>query len=100
MFDRRSLRRRRPLHGRHASYRRNRMALVLLWVDVPAARSDARRRSLAGDVVGAPAEHTAVSRPLAAAPATGCVLEAWFGMRGLRSDPMSGVRGRWLDRCL
>ena len=57
----------------------------------------AGRRSLASDVAGAPRERAAVLRTLASAPATRCVLEARIGLRGLRSDPMSRVRRRWLD---
>src|SRR5215831_11818124 len=76
------------------------MGLVLFRLNVPAARPDARRRSLAGDVVGAPGERAAVLRALAAAPTARCVLEAWIGMRGLRGDPMPRVRRRRLDRCL
>src|SRR5262245_38529882 len=76
------------------------MGLVLFRHGVPPARPDACWRWLAGDVVGAPGARTAVLRTVAAAPATGCVLEAWIGMRGLRGDPMPGVRRRRLDRCL
>src|SRR5271156_2376859 len=76
------------------------MGLFLFQLDVPAARSGAGRRQLAADVVGAPAEHTAVPGKLAAAPTTRCILEARIGMRGLRSDPMPGLCRRWLDRWL
>src|ERR1051326_2833710 len=65
-----------------------------------ATRSNARRRRLAGDVVGAPGEHPAVLRALAAAPTTRCVLAAWIGVRGLRGDPMPRLRCRRLDRWL
>src|SRR5215831_7822785 len=76
------------------------MGLVLFRLNVPAARPDARRRSLAGDVVGAPGERAAVLRTLAAAPTARCVLEAWIGLRGLRGDPMPRLRRRRLDRWL
>ena len=74
------------------------MGLVLFRLDVPSARSAARRRPLAGDVAGTPAEHAAVLRKLAAASAARCLLEARLGLRGLRRDPMPGLCRRWVDR--
>ena len=100
LLDRRSLRRRCPLHGRHASHGRTRMGLVLLRLDVPPARPGPRRRQLARDVAGAAGEHSAVLRAVAGAPAARRLLEAWIGLRGLRGDPMPGLRRRRLDRCL
>ncbi len=56
--------------------------------------------ALARDVAGAAGERPAVLRAVAGAPASRRLLEAWLGLRGLRRDPMPGLRRRRLDRCL
>ena len=77
-----------------------RVGFVPVRRDVPPARSRARRRPLARDVAGAPEQSAAVPRALAAAPMARRLLEARLGVRGLQRDPVSGLRGRRLDRWL
>ena len=55
VLDRRSLSRRRALHGRRQAQRRLRLGGLLLRRHVPSARSRAGRRALAGDVARAAA---------------------------------------------
>src|ERR1700689_5447449 len=76
------------------------MGVFLFRLDVSTARSGAGRRQLASDVVGPLGKHTAIPGELAATPAARSLLEARIGMRRLRSDPMPGLRRRWLDRRL
>ena len=100
VLDRRSLCRRRAFHGRGAAGR--------------SRNSDGRRSSsarcahppdpvlvgeqMARDVARAAGERAAVPRTLAAASAPGCVLAAWFGVRGLGGDPVPRLRnGEWTD---
>jgi predicted acyl esterase len=64
------------------------------------AKLNAGFGSLAGDVAGASGERAAVPGNLDPAPAPRRLLAAWLGVRGLRRDPVSGVRGRRLDRRL
>ena len=61
LLDRRPLRRRHALHGRRAAERQaSAGASFFFGVDVPPARSRARRRALARDVAGAAGEPAAV----------------------------------------
>src|SRR5579864_3890295 len=76
------------------------MGLVLLHCDVLPARSGAGGRKLARDMAQSSAAPAAVSGDMAAPPAARRLLEAWFGLRGLRCHPMSCFRSRWLDRWL
>jgi hypothetical protein len=60
--------------------------------------SPARTRAGARDVVGTPEQAAIVHRAVGTAPMARCLLEARLGVRGLRCDPVSGLRGRWLVR--
>ncbi len=102
--DRHQLLDRRPLHGRHALHGRvppqrlPRLGLVLLR---PACPGRPTRRSRAPTGAGSGRRAWSSARlPLAvwlAAPASRPLLEARLGQRGLRGDPVPGLRHRRLD---
>ena len=100
LLDGRPVSRRRALYGRRAADRGARLGFVLLYRDVSSARPCAGRRSLALDVAAAPRECAALPGNVAAPPAARRLLAVGVGVRGLRRDPMPGIRGRRLDRRL
>ena len=76
-----------------------RWASTMFAHNAPPARPGDRRRALARDVARA-AREAASGRALAGAPAARRLLEARLGLRGLRRDPLPGLRGRRLGRRL
>ena len=101
VLDRRPLLRRRPLHGRLPAF----VGQPLLGDDDardqrPAARSGRGRRALARRLARAHGRDSALQRGLDVASAARRVLEAGFGVRGLRGDHVPRVHGRRLGRRL
>ena len=93
VLDRRSLRRRHPLHGRLPAQRQPELGVDHVGLLLAAAGPSAPRRALARAVAAPPRAHGAAGREMAAAPAAGPAMAAWLGVRELRSDPMPGVCG-------
>ncbi len=98
VLDRRPVRRRHALDGRHAADRHARLGCELLDVDRPSAGPADRRRAVARDVAGPPRPPQLHGRGLAAPPAPRRVLEARLRERGLLEHRGARVRGRWLAR--
>ena len=101
LLDRRPLSRRRALHGRRAAHGRAsagprsssaRCAIrpIPRWSAIAGARCGCERLE----------NVPLFLETLAAPPAPRRLLEAWLGVRGLRRDPVPGLRGRRLDRRL
>ena len=99
LLDRRSLSR-RCTGWRRAAAGRVWVGVVPVRRDVSSAGSCVGLGTLACDVAGTPEQSAAVPRALVRPPMARRLLEAWFGLRGLRRHPMSGLRGRRLDRRL
>ena len=95
-FGRRPLRRRHALQGRLPAERQYVLAPAVLLAAVAAARSHDRRRWLARHVVRASGEPDQPDPGVAAPPEARSILEARFGVRGLRRHRVPGLPGRRL----
>ena len=85
---------RRGIYGWRARTGKLRVGFIPVRCNV----SPARTRAGARDVVGTPEQAAIVHRAVGTAPMARCLLEARLGVRGLRCDPVSGLRCRWLVR--
>ena len=103
LLDRRPLRGRRPLQGRHGDQRDAGLGRHHAGLFLAPAGSQDRRQQVAQDVDGAAEERALPDHSLALAPASRRLLEAWLGVRGLRSDrgadPLRGRLERRLFEC-
>ena len=96
VLDRRSLRRRHPLHGRLPAQRQPELGLDHVRLLLAPAGSGAPRRALARAVAAPPRAHRAPGRGMAAPPAPRPAMAARLGVREFRGDPVPGLRGRRL----
>ena len=99
VLDRRPLRRRRPLHGRLSAHRRDaRMGHQHARGGDASSRSQVGRRGLEDDVAGASRGVPSPGPHVAHPPASGRLLEARLGERGLRRHQLRRVRDRRVVR--
>ena len=95
------LRRRRPLHRRmRVGDGHEPVGDVNAGLPEPAAGPGGGRRNVARGVAGAVGERPGVHRAVAQPPAARRLLAAGITLRGLRLDPLPGLRGRRLERRL
>ena len=100
VLDRRSLRRRHPLHGRLPAQRQPELGVDHVRLFLAPAGPGARRRALARAVAAPAREYRAPGRGMAAPPAPRPAVAARLGVRELRCDPMPGLRRGRLGRRL